>query len=449
MSAVFSFLDSHLDQLGLLHQLADTGSILRQNHTPKLFEQMHKVRKIFDGVSFAFAIANFVQICAIIEGKWGILSALVKADPIRGTICALGLPAAPYIGAAFAVVYLVNRFFRPTQNLQELLPDGVSDADKAKIKVTWDRSESQQKTQLILAARIFMNLTLGLCAANPYFFLASAALQTGSLITTAQWKLLRYDRTFEPLTIVALDIPIVGQTVCPFVHWIKNGANGPVTNAVIRVGNNDLTISITQEGDDLFYSLLDQNDREVRVAVEGIGSADNLITHLSIPAGYNLHRLRAHKVARALHDRLNAVTFSYFRPMLSAMGNKNEVCAICQDEEFPPTTLACKNHAVHVACMIRTIYADMERFDNLALFMWDKHLRLVGLPIRHIDRGRATHVSYKFNLSQAVFPRCGSCRNQPGYGEIEISTTDQEFPSQKTAATVSVYDPAPAPRPVA
>ena len=139
----------------------------------------------------------------------------------------------------------------------------------------------------------------------------------------------------------------------------------------------------------------------------------------------------------AFHRRLRALTITYFRPMLPALEQKNENCSICLEEK--PTTQFCNEHAAHEACIVGSIYGEMERFADPSMNMWDKYVHLDGIPTRYIRDGIATHVEYSFRASNQIFPRCSECRDRSSLGEIQFTTVDQEFASKKIPAKVEFY----------
>jgi hypothetical protein len=195
MGAAISFIGSNLDKINLLYQLAETGSVVWQNSSSRRIKEGSKVREVFASISSCLA---FTGVLAVVQGKYSLLSRSARLIPglIVPLFPAVALGAALFVFgfAGFTVAAIAYRFFGAKENLKPQLQKHETQLVGA---VKLDLSPKITFIQDIDGIRLVTNLALAYLSANPYLFLATAALEALSLSLRAKWTWISYTREFK------------------------------------------------------------------------------------------------------------------------------------------------------------------------------------------------------------------------------------------------------------
>ncbi|MDB6081825.1 MAG: hypothetical protein JWO53_1097 [Chlamydiia bacterium] len=207
MLQAVSLFGAHLDKIGLVYQIGETASFYVQNQSPQLYERIDKIRQKFIIASEVVGAVCCIKLLCDFERKWKIISILLKNSGRGLAFFILGCGGTT-VGVATGVVILANRYFKPKVDPQTyLIAIGASAEAQKATTIEWSRSSRQESIQVILCARLVVNVALTCFAISPYYLLATVALQTIGLGIMARWKMLAYTRTFDRFNILG----VVGQ----------------------------------------------------------------------------------------------------------------------------------------------------------------------------------------------------------------------------------------------
>lgn len=177
----------------LAHNAIQSGIVHFESSNAKLFETICKVKSVLMALNIASIIWSLKQCVDIVDKTTNLY--LLYAAPTTQIADLIGvligggslIAVVTWIALAAKVVKRINNHFKPTTDLG-IWPNGT---------VKWSNPSHQKWMQGFYITQIAMSVALTFFSGAPLLFGLSAACQIYSLIKTAQWKWIRFDRKWD------------------------------------------------------------------------------------------------------------------------------------------------------------------------------------------------------------------------------------------------------------